>query len=749
MKLIIHFRKTCFWILFFPFINVTLFAQNATLNGIVSEFSTGEALQGANVILIKKDNPEVFLGTSSGRDGLYSIQRIPPGEYRLEISFLGYITYKDTLTFVANDRKTVSVNMKIDDVSLGSVIVETTSGASRIERGVQRINPMEMGRVPAPMIGGDLVSYLQVLPGVVSLGSRGGQVFVRGGTPSENMVLVDGAMIFKPFHIMSFFSPFPDNLVASADFYPGGFNAEYSGRVSSVLDIEMKHGDRFRYGGSASISPFLGDILVQGPLKKGELSFIVAAKKSIIEETSGWYMGQEQPLSFESQYVKLSSIRENSQCSGMLLRTYDRGKIDYESDESIEWENLVVSGKCEAINENFFSHISSSVSKLDNASLHTDRTYTSDITQFNTKLNFAAFKGDVRMDFGVYWRIEWLNYDLAGRVSGLDKNSDDPISKGGHVQFSIPIGNNIDVEPGISVSSYKPYPWSIEPRLRVSWTPFGEGKGELSGAVGIYRQMIVGFSDQRDATGVFVTWTQTPWPEEQPEARHALLGWQQSLGAFSYSAELFYKAIYDTPITTWATVARFSTDLSAADGDIYGTDVRMEYNKNGLYGMLNYGYTKTTYEAAQDHFGYWFGEPIVSFNPSHDRRHQVNALLSKKLGNVTASFRWQYGSGVPYTRPLGFDEIIWFDKGFPDVTNESGTTRVLVDRPFTGRFPSYHSFDASLERVFLFSENAKFTSKLGVINIYDRANIFYYDVYSQNRVDQLPLTAYISFKIDV
>jgi hypothetical protein len=736
-------------VLFCQLFTGAAFAQNARLNGIVTEYSTSEALQGANIVLTNLDNPEVFLGSSSDADGIYFIQRITPGEYKMVVSFLGYISYEDTLMFAPNDSKSISVSLRIDEVNLGEVIVESNSGAARIERGVQRITPVEMSRVPAPMIGGDLVSYLQVLPGVVSLGSRGGQVFVRGGTPSENMVLVDGAMIYKPFHILSFFSPFPDNLVASADFYPGGFGAKYSGRVSSVLDIEMKHGDRLRYGGSASISPFLGDVMVQGPIRNGELSFIVAAKKSIIEETSGSFMNEVQPLQFESQFVKLSKIQDDSQCSGMLLRTYDRGKIDFESDERIEWQNLVVSAKCEAINENFYSYLSSSISRLDNASINTDRTYTSDITQFNTNLNLAAFKGDIRMDFGVYWKVEWLNYDLAGRVSGLDKNSDDPLSKGGHIQFTIPIGENMNMETGLAVASYRPYPWSFEPRLRISWSPFGEDKGELSGALGIYRQMIVGFSDQRDATGVFVTWTQTPWPNEQPEARHALLGWQQTIGAFSYSAEAFYKALYDTPITTWSAVARFSTDLSLADGEIYGTDVRMEYNKRGFYGMLNYGYTNTTYTAAQDNFGYWFGDPVVSFNPPHDRRHQVNALLSKKFGKITSSARWQYGSGVPYTRPLGFDEIIWFDQGFPDVTNQSGTTRVLIDKPFTGRFPSYHSFDVSLERVFEISGNTRFTTKLGALNIYDRSNIFYYDLYNQNRVDQLPITAYISFKIEV
>src|SRR5690606_35192440 len=112
---------------------------------------------------------------------------------------------------------------------------------------------------------GDLATYLQTLPGVVTTGDRGGQLFVRGGTPAENLALVDGIPIYQPFHILGFFSVFPEDLVSSVDFYAGGFGARYSGRTSSVLDVQMRDGNPNKLSGAGSISPFLAEVLAEGP----------------------------------------------------------------------------------------------------------------------------------------------------------------------------------------------------------------------------------------------------------------------------------------------------------------------------------------------------------------------------------------------------------------------------------------------------------------------------------------------------
>src|SRR5690606_19205639 len=114
------------------------------------------------------------------------------------------------------------------------------------------------------------------------------------------------------------------------------------------------------------------------------------------------------------------------------------------------------------------------------------------------------------------------------------------------------------------------------------------------------------------------------------------------------------------------------------------------------------------------------------FHPPHDRRHQVNSMFSINLGRYVANIRWQFGSGLPFTQPFGFDEVFLFNEGLPDVNESYGTPRVILDKPYQARMPVYHRLDFSLERSFNFPF-AEVALQAGAINMYDQTNIFYYD----------------------
>jgi hypothetical protein len=190
-------------------------------------------------------------------------------------------------------------------------------------------------------------------------------------------------------------------------------------------------------------------------------------------------------------------------------------------------------------------------------------------------------------------------------------------------------------------------------------------------------------------------------------------------------------------------VAQFTTQLGRADGRTWGADVRLEYASPRVRGFVGYGYGWTLYEASQREFATWFGEPVQRYHPPHDRRHQVNAILSLDLGAFTASARWQFGSGLPFTRPIGFDEAFDFTRDLYPVRTDLGTTRLLLDKPFTGRLPPVHRLDVSLERAFSMSFG-QVVLQVGVINAYGQQNMFYYDLFTGRRLDQLPLAPYAS-----
>lgn len=728
-------------------------AQNSSLQGLITDFSTGEALFGANVLLQSLENEEIMYGVATGGDGFFRIGSIQAGTFSIRISYIGYQTVTDTLIFNSSEERTFNTTLEADESSLGELVVSRTTIATQRIEGAQRISPREIRRVPSPA-SGDLTAYLQTLPGVVTTGDRGGQVFIRGGSPSENMVLIDGALIYQPSHIVGFFSPIPGELIAGADFYAGGFGPKFSGRISSVMDVQLRHGDRFNTSASASISPFAADIFAEGPITVGSSSWVFSARNSLIESTSSWYPIENQPLQFQSQFFKSSFIQDDTRCSGMILHTYDRGRMDFDTDENIQWRNFVMGGRCVALPEGsstlmttnvYFSRISN---KLEDSGPFG---FKSSAMRLNLDVDLRQFAGDVRFDYGGYSRLKFLSYDLGEKFAGFNLDSSSQFMMGGHVQASVPIGEKLNIQPGIGFSYNGDYGVGFEPRFRFSWNPFGKNSEEFSGSAGLYLQPLTGISDIRDVSSVFVAWMSAPLNESQLQSFHATVGWQQTLGSgFTWSVETYYKEMSNLAIPVWNTVAEFTTELALANGSVYGSDFRIEYNQGKFYGLIGYGYNWTLYESAQDHFSIWFGEPVQDFHPPHDRRHQFNALISLDIGKYTVGGRWQMGSGLPFTQPLGFDDVLDFRDRLPNVNRDRGIRRVVMDKPFQGRMPTIHRLDLSVERSFNISASgSNLNVQAGAINIYDQNNIFFYDIYTSRRIDQLSFSPYLTLKLEV
>lgn len=732
--------------------SVNLIAQQASIQGLISDHSTGEALFGANVVLQSPDDNSILLGTSAGNNGFYRLGSITPGTWNLSISYIGYVTYTDTLTFSAGESRTLNITLS-EGAEMDEIVVSQMITTTRRIEGAQRITPVQINRVPGPAAG-DIAAYLQTLPGVVSMGDRGGQVFIRGGSPSENMVLLDGALIYQPSHIVGFFSPIPGNLVSGADFYAGGFAPKYTGRLASVLDVQLRHGDLYNTSGSGSVSPFAADLFVEGPLSEGNSSWAFSARNSLIEQTSTWYPIDEQPLNFQSQFFKTSFIQDDNRCSLMALHTYDRGRMDFESSESIRWRNLVLGGRCVALPEGTSTLMTTNVnlSRFSNSTGNIEPFgFKSNIMRLNLDLDLRQYSGDVRFDYGTYTRLKFLSYDLGEKFSGFDSATSTQFVIGGHAQAAVPVGNKLSLQPGLGFSYNGLLGFGFEPRFRFAWQPFGRESEEFSGSAGLYLQPITGVSDIRDVSSVFVAWMSSPIGSSQKEAIHSTIGWQQSFSnGLTWSVEAYYKQMKNMAIPVWSTIAEFTTDLALADGQVYGSDFRLEYSSSRFYGLLGYGYNWALYESTQDHFSIWFGEPVQDFHPPHDRRHQINAMVSMDFGPYTTGVRWQLGSGMPFTRPLGFDDLLDFRIQLPDVKRDRGTQQVIIDKPYMGRMPTVHRVDVSVERSYLFAENgSNLNVQVGVINAYDQTNIFYYDIFTNRRIDQLTFSPYVTLKLEL
>ncbi len=727
-------------------------AQTATVQGIVTDAATGRPLEGANVALqeIPPVNAQMY-GMAAGQNGYYQVSGLDPGDYTFRTSYIGYVTYEDTLSLESGERRTVSITLEPDDQMMDEVIVSPPeTGAAGITSGRQRLESVDIGRVPTPAGAGDLASYLQAMPGVVTTGDRGGHLYIRGGTPAENMVLIDGALIFQPFHILGFFSAFPEDLVSNADFYAGGFGARYNGRISSVVDVKMRSGDRYETSGSASVSPFLTEIVAEGPLAEGKSSWIASVRRSLVEESSPLILDQGYPLRFESQYLKMTHFgKSDSRCSAMGMRTYDRGRLDVDQDDVVRWSNLVLSGQCVVLpaGTDMLLDINAGLSYVSNSTgQSSDPELTSSALRANLDVNLTRFFGPVQFNYGAYVHVHSLNSDMSELFGGPQIDSEHLTSAGTYAEATIPLGT-LELTPGAAFAFHQDtYAPSLDPRLRASWRPWGREDEQLSAAIGLYHQPLTGITGTRDAGSVFTAWMSSPVGGSQMESVHALLGWRHSLGfGLQLSAEGYRKWMRNLPVPVWSTLVQFTTELARADGDVHGADIRLEYNRKPFYGFVGYGYSHTEYETAQEHFASWFGEPVRRYNPPHDRRHQVNSMMSVELGNYTAAVRWQLGSGLPFTQPMGFDELFSFRESVPIVKQEYGTPRVILQDLYQGRMPTYHRMDVSLERSFDISFG-ELDLRVGAINLYDQTNIFYYDVYTHRRVDQLPFAPYVSIK---
>jgi hypothetical protein len=716
-------------------------AQQAVILGIVADSGTGRPLE--NVTITIDIEGRRAHSTLTDRNGFYQILGISAGTYTLRIRRVGYIGQEQIVTLAAGAQRRVSVRLVQTAVALEAIVVSAEQGAAVREIERQVVTPREVRMVPVPGGSGDLATYLQTLPGVTTAGDRGGQVFVRGGTPSENLALVDGIPIYQPFHILGFFSLFPEDLVSTADFYSGGFGARYQGRTSSVLDVRLRDGNPQRFRAMASVSPFITEALAEGPISGATV--LASARRSLIEETSGTLLGTTQPLTFESQLFKVTTThRSDDRCSLLALRTADRGRLDPEDQVSrVAWNNLLLGMRCVTLRPSgqlLEAHWGYTRSASDAVARGSSRLRSS-VWRLQHDLHATGRIGSLPVEAGYEIYLEVMSYDMSELLTQGTEGSDEVWGASVYVEPTVSVGSRIEVRPGVALIASPRA--AVEPRLRVQWEPFGPSNGALQGALGLYRQYVVGVSDMRDVSSVFMAWMGAP-DREPLKAVQGLVGWQQPVGGgLRWSVDGYYKRLLGIPVTVWSAVAEFTTQLGRADGKTWGADLRVEYSRPHFRGILSYGYSWTLYEVSQREFGTWFGDSVQTYHPPHDRRHQINAILSLDVAGFTASARWQLGSGLPFTRPIGFDEAFDFARDLANVRAVHGTTRLLLDKPFTGRLPLVHRLDLALNRAFDVSFG-QIDVQAGVINAYDRRNMFYYDLFTGRRLDQLPLAPYAS-----
>ena len=731
----------------------TAIGQTASIRGFVTDADDREPLVGVNVVL-ESDTGGLRGGVTDG-DGIYNLTRIPAGTYVLRFSFVGYTAWSDTLVFRTGQRLNLNIALQASSEMMEEAIVEAESetGAARITAGLQTVSPKDMDLLPTPDVSGDLASFLTTLPGVVTLGDRGGQYYIRGGEPSHNMTLIDGMYVYQPYHILGFYSAFSSDIIHQADVHTAGYGAPFTGRISSVIDIKSRNGDKRSYTGAASIAPFVSSAQIEGPLIYNRLSFMASARQSVVKQIAQHYISQETPYTFGDAFLKVhGQISSNSQLSISAIYTNDRGSIGLESAdkilEEVGWRNAAVGLRYVVLPRAlpFVAEIQLSYSYLNtDQGPANDPVRWSRISGFQYAVHMNSFYQRTQWKWGLYWRAPQVTAHLGGLFQDLEVGVSRRHKAGIYLEPDFYITSELraritgiaEVFPGQENRNI------LEARARAIWQ---RGEHEVSLGAGWYHQEIFGLNDRRDATNIFTSWRSAP-PEKLSRSIHALTGYRVSPYPWlELSAETYYKQLDDLFIAEWTAYPRFTSRLQRADGRAMGIELRAEVRQPRLYGYINYGLSSVRYTSKQPSAELWFGSGNLEFRPPHDRRHQLNIVATTRVSAVDISVRWNFGSGRPFNHVYGFDGFVLLD-GIQDIFTVPDNQRVIYGQPFQGLLPTYHRLDISLEREFVLDKYI-LTAQVGVINAYNRRNLFALDLFTTERNYQLPIVPVAGLKID-
>lgn len=731
------------------------------VRGFVTEARGEQPLQGASVVLLR--GADVAYGTTTDGDGFFRFVRVAPGSWRLRVSFVGFEPREEVLELT--EGAVVSLGFALSEAAEGldEVVVEAqaASGVAAVVAGLESIRPRDLARVPVPGAAGDLAAYLGTVPGVVQPGDRGGRYSIRGGQDDQNLVLLDGVPVHAAFHLLSMFSAFSDEIVDRASLHTAGFGAEFGGRLSSSLDVRTRNGNKQALSGSVAVAPFVSGARVEGPIVPGRASFLVSGRRSLLEDITPRLFGQEMPFRFGDAFVKVHALPARGQdLSAFVLFTDDTGQLagssfDFRGDPITEaptdsldlhWDNRVAGARWSATTGRVRTEWTAGRSRF------TSRFGPAGSPERTSALESTDVEARFETDrFGAEWRAgaSWHSVATDWRLDDAFRDSvvTDGVSwseSAAWVESEWTIGSFAFV-PGVRLySPGKGDGLFVEPRARISGRLSALGVSHrLSVAAARVHQAITGLTDERDVGNPFTVWTRVPAGGTLPRATHLVAGWGAAFAGADVAIEAWHKAIDGLQIPVFSVFPSFTTDLQPADGRARGLDARLATENRSiargttLDATVSWAWSRSEYETADAN----------RFPAPNDRRHSVSGTLIARRGELSLTLTAQYGTGLPFTPSSGFDAWILLTPD-TDVATDPARVRVLYGDPNSARQPVYARFDLWLERRVDRGRTVA-TIRAGAMNVLSRANLFYYDLFTYRRVNQLPLVPSVGIRLEV
>ena len=777
-------RKSPFiFLLFISLFSLSTLGQG-TVKGAVFDENTGEALPFANTIL-----DGTTFGCVTDLNGFFLINKVPAGTYTLRVRFMGYEEYTQQVNI--SDRRIVTFTIHLKPMAQMLKAVEITDSKAEERRiktqvSVEKLTAAQIQQMPS--IGGqaDIAQYMQVLPGVNSTGDQGGQLYIRGGSMIQNLCLLDGMIVYNPFHSIGLYSIFETDVILNADIYTGGFGAEFGGRLSSVMDITTRDGNKRHHTGKIGLNTFGANLILEGPLKKETanshttITYLLTAKNSYLSKTSPLLydkvptaLGLDKiavpgglPFDFLDLYGKLTVNSGTGSKASVFGFYFDDSVANYQAIADYHWRNYGVGTN--------FSLVTGTSAILEGTIAYSDYRITlkdnsnydkySSINGFNINLQVTNFLGKNRLKYGLCIESYNTDYQFFNQYSKRISLKEPSPVLSVFATYKFTSGRWL-FDPGFRLAAYTSQTVndvSPEPRLAAKWNATDKLRFKFAG--GFYSQLFLDARSDNDIVNLFTGFLTGSSELNLPEyfkgnavssyvqkAKHVIIGTEYDVADYiTLNAEVYLKYFdqllnanhdkmysdtdpdYNQPSSPYYREEYLRKDYIIENGYATGIDISATFDLDQLYLWATYslGFVSRTNE-------------VTTYHPHYDRRHTINLLATYKFGTHNdweVSGRWSFGSGFPYTQTQGvFQQLVFGDDIVNDYSRENGEYGLYYAELYTGRLPSYHRLDLGIKKRFAIGRRSILDLSLSATNAYSRQNIFYFNRMTYERVNQLPL----------
>jgi len=770
------------------------YSQKHTISGYVEDQSTGERLISANIY-----NPDNLQGVISNIYGFYSLT-FPDGHIQLTYSYVGY---KPVTLDIILDRDTL-ITVALDPViSLNEVVISAEKAKSAVRSSQMSMTELSSKTIKAiPMFLGevDVLKALQLLPGVQSGNEGTSGLYVRGGGPDQNLILLDGVPVYNANHLFGFFSVFNPDAIQSVKLIKGGFPARYGGRLSAVLDIRMKDGNNKKFAAEGSVGIISSKLTLEGPIVKDKTSFIVSARRTYIDilaqpfiqmsnakndygNTTGGYYFYDATAKINHRFSDKSRLFLSSYFGRdkAYMHGKDNGKgYLYEDNFGLGWGNMTTAIRWNyLITPKLFSNTTLTYSKYNfNTSMEMKETENDTLKEnfaFSYDSGIQDWAGKIDFDYlpnpnhSIKFGYNHIYHTFSPGVTvfqsdGVGSNGIDTTFGNKKIfaheselyaEDDWKIGTRFKVNMGIHASGFlvedSSY-YSIQPRLSARFMV--NEKLSIKAAYSHMTQYIHLLTNSGIGLPTDLWVPSTALIKPQKSVQYALGFVYEVIEGLEISMEGYYKEMdnlieYKEGSSFFSMQGGWEDKLEFGEGNAYGMEFLARKTVGKTSGWIGYTLSWANRRFDNISFGKWF--PY-----RYDRRHDISIVLSQKISdNIVLGVTWVYGSGNAVTLPLekygrlgGNDSYYRMD----DLPTDEGTYFNPINHFETRnnyRMPAYHRLDIGVN----FNKDVKWgtrTWSVGVYNAYNRKNPFFLEfstVYVPDGPNKSVLKQYSLFPI--